>query len=1279
MAADEDEDQLLRSVAWQNANAIHLARQRAEEDLIRANEALERKTEELARSLAMMRATLESTTDGILVTDGDGRVTSFNETYVAMWRIPREVIALGEHRPLLELSAQQFKDSQPFLARLDAIEATSPPESHDLLELADGRVFERSSQLQFVDNRNVGRVWSFRDITERRRTEEALQKQSEWLRVTLSSIGDAVIATDGWGRVTFLNRVAETLTGWSQADAIGLPLSDVFRIVNERSGQPVENPALRALREGTVVGLANHTILIAKDGSTRPIDDSAAPMRDGSGAMVGAVLVFRDVTARKRDEETRARLAAIVESSEDAIVSKDLFGRILSWNSGAERVFGYTAQEAVGSPITLIIPGNRRDEETFILERLRRGERVEHFETVRVTKQGRLIDISVTISPIYDDEGRVIAVSKVARDITARKRTEALLEGQKQVLELMAKGADLPEVLNALCRTVEGQSEEPAFASILQLTPDGRHLCHGAAPSLPESFNRAVDGIAIGPMVGSCGTAAFRGEPVYVTDIATDPLWADYAKLALVHGLRACWSFPIVSSGDELLGSFAVYFTRPRSPAPGDLELLGIMTRTAAIAIERKRAEAALRQRDERLQLFLGNATDYAILITDPEGQALEWQGGAEQITGWRAEEMFGKSTSVIFTPEDRAAGVPELEMAKAAQVGRAEDKRWHLKKDGSRFFADGVMVGLRGPAGELRGFGKVFRDATGQKRAEEDLKKQSLRLRLLWEAAAVLLTTEEPGTMLEDLFAKIAPHLELDTYFNTMVAEAGDALRLESCVGIPEEMAIAIARREIEQGLSATADPSRPILVMANTPLWPDDPTTTGLVKSCGLRAYAGNPLLADGRWLGTLSFASKTRGQFDEDEREFLRTLTHYVTVAYERLRLVRELQDADRKKDDFIAMLGHELRNPLAPVRNGLQIMRLAKGDSTAIEQARGMMDRQLGHMVRLIDDLLDVSRISRNKMELRRARVSLAEVIGNAMETARPAIEEAGHQLQVSLPTVPVFLDADLTRLAQVLSNLLTNSAKYTKRGGRIWLAAERLDDMAVISVRDNGIGVPPDDLPRIFDMFSQVDRSIERATGGLGIGLALVKGLVEMHGGTVTAESGGQGMGSTFTVRLPVLETAPALERPLESVHRQAFAASNGDDRSSAQDRRRRMLVVDDNQDSARTMARLLKLLGNEVQTAYDGNEAVATAEKFRPEVVLMDVGMPGLNGYEATRHIRQQPWGKHTVIIALTGWGQDIDRLQSKEAGCDGHLVKPVDLPDLETLLAKLADKDKTR
>jgi PAS domain S-box-containing protein len=370
---------------------------------------------------------------------------------------------------------------------------------------------------------------------------------------------------------------------------------------------------------------------------------------------------------------------------------------------------------------------------------------------------------------------------------------------------------------------------------------------------------------------------------------------------------------------------------------------------------------------------------------------------------------------------------------------------------------------------------------------------------------------------------------------------------------------------------------------------------------------------------------------------------------------------LKEADRRKDEFLATLAHELRNPLAPVRNAVQVLRLRGPNDPQLRWGRDVIDRQVEHLTRLIDDLLDISRITRNKLELRMQRVGLAEVINGAVESSRPTVEQCGHELTVSLTPEPLDLNGDLVRLAQVFQNLLTNAAKYTERGGRIRLTAEREASDVVVRVRDTGVGIPPEKLPRLFEMFFQVDRTLERSQGGLGIGLSLVRRLVEMHGGTVEARSEGVGRGSEFTVRLPILCEQPSLPQSRNSC---------GDGGTKAPGRR--ILVVDDNRDSADSLAMLLGLSGHEVHTAYDGLEGIESAERVRPEVVLLDIGMPRLNGYDACRRIREQPWGKDVLLIAMTGWGQDEDRRRTVEAGFDAHLVKPVDPQTLMRLLTEL-------
>jgi two-component system CheB/CheR fusion protein len=368
---------------------------------------------------------------------------------------------------------------------------------------------------------------------------------------------------------------------------------------------------------------------------------------------------------------------------------------------------------------------------------------------------------------------------------------------------------------------------------------------------------------------------------------------------------------------------------------------------------------------------------------------------------------------------------------------------------------------------------------------------------------------------------------------------------------------------------------------------------------------------------------------------------------------------LKEADRRKNDFLATLAHELRNPLAPIRTGVELMRRAEDNPAVLEQARSMVERQVGQMVRLIDDLLDISRITRGRLQLRKERVELAAVARHGIETSRPLVEASGHDLTVTLPSESIHLDADPTRLAQVFSNLLNNAAKYTDKGGRIWLTAERHNSEVVVSVRDTGIGIPGEHLPNIFETFSQTAPALERSQGGLGVGLSLVRGLVELHGGAVEARSAGLTKGSEFIVRLPIAVSS------VDSVRSQPIC----EDERCRPAQQCRILVVDDSRDAADSLAMMLRLRGHDTDVAHDGVEAVQAAATCRPAVVLLDIGMPRMNGYEAARSIRGQPWGEAMVLVALTGWGQDEDKQRAIEAGFDHHLTKPVETAALERLL----------
>ena len=422
----------------------------------------------------------------------------------------------------------------------------------------------------------------------------------------------------------------------------------------------------------------------------------------------------------------------------------------------------------------------------------------------------------------------------------------------------------------------------------------------------------------------------------------------------------------------------------------------------------------------------------------------------------------------------------------------------------------------------------------------------------------------------------------------------------------------------------------------------------------------------------LGVLCFAGVLISLLCESLHRTQRRLESEQENLRQSVDLQRQMRDAmtesDRRKDEFLATLAHELRNPLAPVRNAIHILRARMPPTPELQWARDVIDRQVTQMTRLIDDLMDVSRISRGTFELRREHVALDDVVRSAVETSRPSIDASGHELSVHLASEPIYLDADVIRLAQVFANLLNNAAKYTGPGGRIAVTAERETSMVLVTVQDSGIGIPAEKLTQVFEPFTQLDHSLERSRGGLGIGLALARRLVEMHGGTIEAHSPGPGAGSQFVVRLPLSARQGGLGAVTPSIRLPTPAVA-----------RYRILIADDNNDSATSLGILLNDAGYEVRTAGDGVQALETASQFRPNIALLDIGMPKLNGYDVARQLRAQPWGRQMRLIAITGWGGAEHRQQTTQAGFDHHLTKPVDPAALTELLASMLTASEPR
>jgi PAS domain S-box-containing protein len=763
---------------------------------------------------------------------------------------------------------------------------------------------------------------------------------------------------------------------------------------------------------------------------------------------------------RKRIEEAQARLAAIVETSDDAIISKDLNGIIRTWNEGAQRIFGYRADEIVGRPITVLIPAERVGEEEQILAKLRRGERCDHLETVRVAKDGRRIDVSVTISPLKDGQGRVVGASKIARDVSEQKRAAAQLQRNHDTFFALIQNNPF------------GIYVVDADFKIGQVSLGAQKVFAGVLPLIGRDF---------GEVLRILWPAAFAAD-VLARFRHTLDSGEPYAAPRTIERRRDIdeieaydWRIERITLPDGRPGVVCYFY---------DLS-------------ERQRWETALRQSEERLRLAT-DASRLGIWTWRPDDDVVVWENA-------RPNEIFALSPN-------------EAPLTAA------------------RFMAE-----------------FVHRD----------------------DVASV-----------EQALARAAQG-EAAIAFQCRILRADAELRWIEFTGKP-------VHKEDGQSIDV----------------------------------------------IGTVQDISERK----QDE-EALR-------------RLAAELSTADRRKNEFLAVLAHELRNPLAPISNGLQILRLSVDQPKVVEATRAMLERQHAQLVRLVDDLLDVARINQQKLQLRRQRVDLRGVLDQAAETTRPLIDSRAHDFAVHLPSEPLDVDADVTRLVQVFANLINNAAKFSARGGRIGLTARREGNEAVVSVEDNGVGIPPEMLPNVFEMFVQVDRSLERSESGLGIGLTLVKRLVQMHGGLVQARSEGAGRGSEFTVRLPLLASpAQAAVPPARELEPASTAG------------RRRILVADDNEDAAASMAMMLELMGNDVQTANDGWQALQVAAVFRPDVILLDIGMPKLNGYEACRRIRQQSWSEKTILIALTGWGQDEDKRRAQEAGFSHHLVKPVDFAALETLL----------
>jgi PAS domain S-box-containing protein len=627
-----------------------------------------------------------------------------------------------------------------------------------------------------------------------------------------------------------------------------------------------------------------------------------------------------------------------------------------------------------------------------------------------------------------------------------------------------------------------------------------------------------------------------------------------------------------------------------------------------------------LRDSEERFRLLVESVRDYAIFMLDPTGHVISWNPGAERIKGYRADEIIGKHFSIFYPQEQIDRHFPEYELEVARETGRFEDEGWRLRKDGTRFWANVVITALTDHEGNFYGYAKITRDMTERRAQEERLLRSEERFRLLVDGV------RDYAIFMLDTNGYVASW--------NAGAERIKGYRADEIIG--KHFSIFYPREQVERG-----HPEYELKVTRAEGRFEEEGWR---VRKDGSLFWANVVITALYDSTGALyGFAKVTR---DMTER-----------------KRVEALEFAEQRMFEFLAMLSHELRNPLAPISNAIYMLHMKSIDDPEIKWLRDVMERQVGQLTRLVDDLLEVSRVTSGSIRLQREQVDVASVVSQAIESSRPLIESRRHALEISLPATRLTVDGDPARLSQVIVNLLNNAAKYTPEGGRIEVEVGSDGDHAIVKVCDNGVGIPPELMPKIFDLFTQGERTLDRSEGGLGIGLTLVRRLVEMHGGSVDVRSAGADRGSEFAVRLPLVE-------------RIAATADSGETTPDAEESRpQRVLIVDDNIDAATSMMMFVRAWGFDVRTAHDGVGAVEAALDYRPDIILLDLGLPQLDGYEVAERIRSVSKLRDTALIAVTGYGREEDRRRTRDAGFLHHFVKPVDPDSLRVLLTTIRDE----
>lgn len=945
-------------------------------------------------------------------------------------------------------------------------------------------------------------------------------------------------------------------------------------------------------------------------------------------------------------------LTSIIESADDAIISKTLEGIITSWNKGAERIFGYTAEEAVGQPVTMLIPSDQPDEEPSILARLRVGDRIEHYETVRVRKDGQRIDISLTVSPIFSPDGSIIGASKIARDITGRKQAEATLREQAAVIKQAYDAIFLRDSANAITLWNDGAVRTYGYTPEEALGRSPHELLKTETPiSLEEIYRHLrVEGF----WEGELKHTRKDGEQIVV-----DSRWATVR--------------------DER----------------GDVTSILEITRDVT---ERKRTEKA-----RSLLAAIVESSDDAIMSANTELQIESWNVGAEKMFGYSAAEVIGQALT-ITSPPDRVAETIALVKEFILNPVPRHFESVRRAKDGRLIDVAITLSPIIDERGTLKAISALARDITERRHAEEQLREQAEIIETvnhLGQALAGELDLHRLVQAVTDAATEISG-AHFGSFFYNVFDERGESYMLYTLSGVPREaFAHFPMPRNTDlfgptfrgEGLVLIADVRRDPRYGKNSPYF-------GMPKGhLPVTSYLAVPVISrNGEVLGGLFFGHPSAGVFTERVARIVEGLAAQASVAMdnarlfeaaqrarqeaeesaaEKERLYRDAQEASRLKDEFLATVSHELRTPLTAILGWSHMLRTGQFDESSTNKAFETIERNARAQAQLIDDLLDVSRIITGKLRIDVRQVEPDSFVEAAVEAVRPAAEAKGVRLQKIVDTGLVSVSGDPVRLQQVVWNLLSNAIKFTPRGGRVQVRLERVNSHIEIAVSDTGEGIRREFLPHVFDRFRQADQRTTRQYGGMGLGLAIVRHLVELHGGTVRAESAGAGSGSTFTVLLPV---APFLQPSAEGerVHpsaRDTLPSFECVERLDGV----RVLVVDDEPDTRALLRTGLTHSGAEVVVASSCDEAIQAIQETVPDLLISDIGMPGTDGYELIRRVRSLPneSGGRVPAIALTAYARVEDRMQALRSGYQMHVPKPVEIAELVAVAASLVQRGK--